>query len=96
VYTTSHQSGTATDGNPITESPGRWTTQSSFELGTNQDGVLSTGNGALGQITWALDRQGNVAFSLKVGEDTWINRLNGQDLSMLTGQTGEIPAIGIR
>ena len=59
-------------------------------------GALSTGNGALSQITWALDRQGNVAFSLKVGEDTWINRLNGQDLGMLTGLTGEIPAIGIR
>lgn len=97
VYTTSHQSGTATDGNPITESPGRWTTQSSFELGTNHDGVLlSSGNGALSQITWTLDRQDNVAFSLKMGEDTWINRLNGQDLGALTGLTGQIPAIGIR
>ena len=97
VYTTSHQSGTATGGGPVnTESPGRWTIQSSFELGTNRDGVLSTGNGAPSKISWALDRQGNVAFSLKVGEDTWINRLNGQDLGTLTGLTGEIPAIGIR
>ena len=97
VYTISHESGTATGGGPVnTESPGRWTTQSSFDLGTNHDGVLSTDNGTPSRITWALDRQDNVAFSLKVGEDTWINRLNGQDLGALTGLTGEIPALGIR
>jgi hypothetical protein len=93
MYTKSAGSRTATDG------PGQWTIQSSFELGTNRDGVLSTGqlDPDPGSLVWALDRQGNVVFSLKLAEtSTRLNRLNGQDLGTLTGLTGQIPAIGIR